>query len=252
MPGRDRRGGDEAGEVRPAVAERAAEAGPDREEGGVERHHRGDVEAAERDRRGLDADAQVVVAVDHRVLGVVGEHPEQVADQQPPGERRHGAGERRERPRIAAAHRGEGHRDAEAEGDAEDRLRHREEALGERIDQRHRQRGDAPQRSRRGWSSAPARRRGAPAPRRAPAPRATPTAPLVTGRCAVRLTWRSKSRSATSLAAQPALRMRNVPATKTSSRCQPGKAVGGDPERRQRRPEQQQLPAGRSQRIRSR
>ena len=51
----------------------------------------------------------------------------------------------------------------------------------------------------------------------------TLTRPLVTGRCAVRLTWRSKSRSATSFTQQPALRITMVPATNTTSRCQPGK-----------------------------
>ena len=47
--------------------------------------------------------------------------------------------------------------------------------------------------------------------------------PLVSGRWAVRSTWRSKSLSAKSLTAQPALRIRMVPAVKTASRCQPGK-----------------------------
>jgi glycerol kinase len=42
--------------------------------------------AAQRDGRGLHADAQVVVAVDHGVFGVVGQHPEQVA--QPAAPRR--------------------------------------------------------------------------------------------------------------------------------------------------------------------
>ncbi len=123
---------------------RQAESRPEHQEGSVEGHHRGDVEAAERDGRGADADAQIVVAVDHRVLGVVGEDPEQVAEQQPPGQRRHRAEPAGERRRVAAAHRRERHRDAEAEGDAEDGLRHREEALAERIDDRDGERDDAP------------------------------------------------------------------------------------------------------------
>ena len=49
------------------------------------------------------------------------------------------------------------------------------------------------------------------------------TAPLVTGRSAVRFTCLSKSRSATSLTAQPALRIKKVPSTNTINRCQPGK-----------------------------
>ena len=44
----------------------------------------------------------------------------------------------------------------------------------------------------------------------------------LTGRPAVRLTWRSNSRSATSFTQQPALRMITVPATNTIRRCQPG------------------------------
>ena len=87
--------------------------------------HRRDVEAAEEDGRGLDAELQVVFAVHHRVLGVVGEHPEDVGRPQQPRERRH-----------VARLRGEGHRDAEAEAHAQPRLRHGEEALGERVDGR--------------------------------------------------------------------------------------------------------------------
>ena len=73
----------------------------------------------------------------------------------------------------------------------------------------------------------------------------TDTAPLVTGRCAVRLTWRSKSRSATSLTQQPALRIRIVPSTNTASRCQPGKPSAAIHSAPTRRPQQQQ-PAGRA------
>ena len=51
----------------------------------------------------------------------------------------------------------------------------------------------------------------------------TLTFPLVTGRSAVRLTWRSNARSATSLIQQPALRMSTVPKVNTTNRCQPGK-----------------------------
>ena len=47
--------------------------------------------------------------------------------------------------------------------------------------------------------------------------------PVTTGAVSVRFTCLSKSRSATSLTAQPALRIRKVPSTNTASRCQPGK-----------------------------
>src|ERR1700743_683174 len=68
-------------------------------------------------------------------------------------------------------------------------------------------------------------------------------APLVTGRCAVRLTCLSNSRSATSLMQQPALRIRIVPSVNTARRWPAGKARAADPQRGQRRPQQQQ-PAG--------
>ena len=64
----------------------------------------------------------VVVAVHHRVFGVVGDRPEYVGEQQQPRHRRH-----------IAELRGKRHRDAEAEGDAEIGLRDNEEALGERV-----------------------------------------------------------------------------------------------------------------------
>jgi hypothetical protein len=50
------------------------------------------------------------------------------------------------------------------------------------------------------------------------------TAPLVTGRCAVRLTWRSNSRSATSFTQQPALRIRMVPSVNTSQQVPAGES----------------------------
>jgi len=80
----------------------------------------------------------------------------------------------------------------------------------------------------------------------------TPTAPRVTGRWAVRLTWRSKSRSATSLAQQPALRMRMVPTTNTASRCQPGKPSAAIHSALSVGHSSSSQPAGRFQRIRSR
>ena len=106
---------------------------PDRQVGRIKTHDRRHVEAAERDGRGLHADAQVVVAVDHGVFGVVGQHPEQVAEHQPPRLQRH-----------AALHRRVGHRNAEAEGHAQHRLRHRDHALGVGIDQRDGQRRKRP------------------------------------------------------------------------------------------------------------
>ena len=80
----------------------------------------------------------------------------------------------------------------------------------------------------------------------------TDSLPLVTGRCAVRRTWRSKSRSATSLMQHPALRISTVPSVKTSSRCQPGKPPAANHKALSVGHSKSNQPAGRFQRIRSR
>ena len=80
----------------------------------------------------------------------------------------------------------------------------------------------------------PARRRGSPAA------------------AAVRSTWRSNSRSATSLTQQPALRIRTVPSTNTASRCQPGKPSAAIHSADSVGHSSSSQPAGRFQRIRSR
>ena len=77
----------------------------------------------------------------------------------------------------------------------------------------------------------------------------TDTAPVVTGRCAVRLTWRSKSRSATSLMQQPAERISTVPAVKTASRCQPGQPSAAIHSAASVGHNSSSQPAGRSQRM---
>src|ERR1035438_1948187 len=63
VPGGEPGGNREPDQVRHAEADLPADHGPEKEKGRVARHHGGDVEAAERDRRRLDADLQVVVAV---------------------------------------------------------------------------------------------------------------------------------------------------------------------------------------------
>jgi hypothetical protein len=80
----------------------------------------------------------------------------------------------------------------------------------------------------------------------------TLSAPLVTGRPAVRLTWRSNSRSATSLMQQPAERISTVPAVNTASRCQPGKPSAASHSAVSVGHSSSSQPAGRSQRIRFR
>ena len=64
----------------------------------VQHAQRDQVEFAEQDRGRLGAGAQVVVAVDHRVPGVVGGRPEDVGDVQHPRDRRHFAAQRRRTP----------------------------------------------------------------------------------------------------------------------------------------------------------
>ena len=64
----------------------------------VARHHRRDVAAPERERRAVHAEARVVVAVDHRVLGVVGEGIEDVRREQQPAFERQALVDRRRRP----------------------------------------------------------------------------------------------------------------------------------------------------------
>ena len=76
--------------------------------------------------------------------------------------------------------------------------------------------------------------------------------PLVMGRCVVRLTCLSKSRSAMSLMVQPALRISTVPATNTSSKCQPGKPSAATHSAASVGHTNTSQPAGRFQRMRSR
>jgi len=71
----------------------------------VTEHDRRHVETTEGDRRSPDADLQVVDPIDHCILGIVGNCPENVGQQQPPGFRGH-----------LAKLGGVGHRDAKAIG----------------------------------------------------------------------------------------------------------------------------------------
>ncbi len=64
--------------------------------------------------------------------------------------------------------------------------------------------------------------------------------PAASGRSAVRATCASKSRSAQSLNAHPAERISSVPIAKISTQRPARRAVRGEPERGQRRPQQQQ------------
>ena len=92
----------------------------------VAEHHRSHVEAAEGDRRRAEAEPAVVVAIDHRVFGVVRDHPEQID--------RTAATSRAAARRRSTARKAIGMPNENAM--PEKRLRQREEALEERIDDR--------------------------------------------------------------------------------------------------------------------
>ena len=119
--------------------------------------------------------------------------------------------------RHAVLHRGERHRNAERERDAEERLRQREEALEERVGDRDRERRRTTTASSRRLVEQDEHERGE-RERRAPTTSASHGAisPAASGRSAVRLTCASKSRSAQSLNAQPAERISSVPSVKIS------------------------------------
>jgi hypothetical protein len=137
------------------------------------------VEASERDRGSPHADPLVVVAVDHRVLGVVGDDPQQVEREHPP------AG-----PLDLPADRRERHRDAERERDAEERLRQREEALEERVGDRDRESRERQQQCGRFVNSTSTNATAARAPATASASRGG-TSPVTSGRPRVRATCAS-------------------------------------------------------------
>src|SRR5712691_3936481 len=96
-----------------------------REHHAVANHDRRHIVSAEGDRGCPDADAQIVVAIHHRVFGVVSDRPEDVGKEQPPALGRDGS-----------EHCGVPHRNAEAEGDSEIRLRNRKKSLGQGIGRR--------------------------------------------------------------------------------------------------------------------
>ncbi|ABA49897.1 hypothetical protein BURPS1710b_3360 [Burkholderia pseudomallei 1710b] len=117
--------------IRPTEMQRRAEPHVDAEHRRVAEHDREHVMAAERDRRRAHADLQIVVAIDHRIRGVVRNRPEHVGREHRPSDHRHRILHGRER-----------HRNPEAERDAEIRLRNREEALHERVGRRDEHRDD--------------------------------------------------------------------------------------------------------------
>ena len=140
VPQRLARRGQDTQPEPPAQAQVESDGRPGYEVGGVKRHHPRHIPPAQRDGRGLDADLEVIVAVDHGVLGIVGQHPAQVAQQQRPGLRRHRGGQTGQRRIPPTQHGRKRHRDTKAERHAQHRLRHRHHALGIGIGQGHRQR----------------------------------------------------------------------------------------------------------------
>src|SRR6266849_5278827 len=102
-----------------------ADACKQRQHHAVANHYRRHIVSAEGDRSGLDADAQIVVAIHHRVLGIVSDRPEDVGKEQPPAFGRDGS-----------EYCGVPHRNAEAERDSEIGLRNRKKPFGEGISRR--------------------------------------------------------------------------------------------------------------------
>jgi hypothetical protein len=138
----------------------------------------------------------------------------------------------------------ERHRDAEAEGDAEDALRHREEALAERIDERHREGDDAPHHrrevGRENERERAERERGAQRERLGNAHRAARHRPLRGALdVAIELAVGDVVGGAAGAAHQQGAD------DEDDEQVHTGEAARRDPQRRQRRPEQQQR-AGRS------
>src|SRR5581483_12343165 len=115
--------------VRPGEPQVKANSYHHRDEGPMKQRGRRDIVTAEQDRRGTYTDLAIILAIDHRILGVVGNRPRDLGRQQDPGN----AGYLTNNGCIA-------HGNAEAEGNTEIGLRHEEEALGQGIAHREEQR----------------------------------------------------------------------------------------------------------------
>src|SRR6266496_3087364 len=107
-----------------------ADARKQREHHAVASHYRRFIVSAEGDCSCLDADAQIILAIHHRVFGIVGDRPEDVGKEQPPALGRDGS-----------EYCGVPHRNAEAERDSEIGLRNRKKSLGQGIGRRKAERG---------------------------------------------------------------------------------------------------------------
>jgi hypothetical protein len=126
---------DEPDEEPQAASVDRAEPGEQQQRRHLQQHDDETVMAPKQDRGRLHADLQIVLAIGHCVVGVVGHDPAQVRQHQ---HRDLGPGD-------LVAHGGIGHRDTPGERHAKDRLRHADPALAERVQRcqqrrRHRQR----------------------------------------------------------------------------------------------------------------
>ena len=92
--------------------------------------HRRNIVAAQCDGRGFQAQAQVIVAVNHGVFGVVSQHPKQVSQQQQPSQGRHAGCHGAQAWHITALHRRKGHGHTKAEGHTQHGLRHGNQTFG--------------------------------------------------------------------------------------------------------------------------
>ena len=112
----------QAGVIRPAHTKLIANIPQHQQHRGIAQHHHQHIVATEGDGRGTNADADIVITIDHGVFGVVGDGPENIRQQQPPGQRRQF---------ILAT--GKGHRNAKTERHPQVSLRYGKETFEQRI-----------------------------------------------------------------------------------------------------------------------
>ena len=117
------------GKVGPAEMQINANRGQDEQCHRVAEHRDRYIERAKGNRRGMQSQPHVVVPINHRIFGIVGDGPENICRQQPPCNRRHRAMHGRKR-----------HRNTETKCHPEIRLRQGEKSLGVRVGQRQKQR----------------------------------------------------------------------------------------------------------------
>ncbi len=118
LPAGERRRNQQGADVRPAEFSLPTHEDHAEEKSGMANTHGHEIELAEEDGGGFGSCLQIVLAIGHRVEGVVGHHPEQHRDEAKPRKLRH-----------LAEHRGKAHRHRPGEGRAQAHLREMGDAL---------------------------------------------------------------------------------------------------------------------------